>query len=120
MPPKPEYWILTKEQFTKFKSQINELGQKLLTNLQANGFTKITSWDDWLGVSVEMLKEDILTFVCFSLIRESPQEFRLILRSWNINNPSGTCVDLYEKIFNTIEEYESSFTDESKRIKSFL
>ena len=120
MPPKAEYWTLTKEQFDKTKAQISVLGERLLNNLQQEGFTKIKSSSDWLGLTVEKKSDDLLTFVAFSLNRESPLEFRLLLRKWNINNPLETCVDLYEKTFYSLEEFESSFSRELVIVKEVL
>ncbi len=120
MPPKAEYWVLTKEQFIEIKNKINDLGEKLLNNLQAEGFTKIKSSNDWLGLTVENKQNDLLTFVCFSVERESPMKFSLVLRKWDIKNPSETAVELYEKSFNTIDEFESLFNYEIKAIKRLL
>ena len=120
MPTKAEYWILTKEQFNEIKTQINELGENLLNNLQDVGFAKIKSSNDWLGLTVERRQGDLLTFVLFSLIRESPKEFGLVLRKWDIKNPSETCIDLYEKRFNHIQDFVFSFNDELTLIKEKL
>jgi hypothetical protein len=120
MPPKPEYWILSKEEINKIKAQVNEVGERLMENLKQDGFTKIKSLNDWLGLTVEKRENDLLTFVVFSLCRESPQEFQLVLRKWNVNNPSETCVDLYEKTYNSIEEFQISFNKELKEIKVLL
>jgi len=120
MTPKAEYWTLTNEQFKEIKTQINELGEKLLETLQQNGFTKIKSSNDWLGFTVEKSQGEILTFVGFSLYVESPQQFQLVLRKWNIKNPSETSVDLYEKKFAKIEEFESSFNEELMIIKNLF
>jgi hypothetical protein len=120
MPPKAEYWVLTKEQFNEIKTQINELGEKLLNNLQDVGFTKIKSSSDWLGLTVEKRQGDLLTFVLFSLVRELPQEFELVLRKWDIKNLPETCVDLYEKSFNSIQDFVRSLNDELTPIKGKL
>lgn len=117
MPPKAEYLILTKEQFIEIKARINELAEKLLSNLQQEGFSKIKSSDDWLGITVEKKEDDLLTFVAFSLYHESPMEFQLDLKKWNIKNPSGTVVQLYERTFNSIEEFESSFEQHIRVLK---
>lgn len=117
MPPKADYWVLTKEQFNEIKTQINELGEKLLNNLQDLGFTKIKSSNDWLGLTVEKRQGDLLTFVSFSLVRELPLEFELVLRKWDIKNPPGTCVDLYEKSFNNTQDFVFSFNDELTPIR---
>jgi hypothetical protein len=69
MPPKAEYWKLNKEQFNEIKTQINELGEKILDDLQEIGFTKIKSSTDWLGLTVEKRQGDLVTFVGFSLYR---------------------------------------------------
>jgi hypothetical protein len=120
MPPKAEYWILTKEQFNEIKTQINELGEKILDDLQGIGFTKIKSSSEWLGLTVEKRQGDLLTFVLFSLSRESPQEFQLVLRRWDIKNPPATCVDLYEKSFSHMQDFVLSFKDELTLIKEKL
>jgi hypothetical protein len=120
MPPKAEYWILSKEEFNQIKAQINEGGERLLGNLTQDGFAKIKSSNDWLGLTVEKKVNDLLIFVAFYLSRESPQEFELVLRKWNVNNPSQTCIDLYEKTYNSIEEIQISFNNEVKEIKRLL
>ena len=120
MPPKAEYWILSKEQFNEIKTQINEWGEKILDDLQGIGFTKIKSSNEWLGLTVEKRRGDLLIFVSFSLSRESPQEFQIVLRKWDIKNPSETCVDLYENSFSNIEDFVLSFSNELKLIKEKL
>ena len=120
MHPKAEYWRLTQEQFDKIKIQINELGEKLLDGLQQEGFTKIKSSSDWLGVTVEKKIDDLLTIAGFSLDRESPLEFRLVLRRWNVCDPTKTYIDIYEKKFHSIKEFESSFDNELQIIKEAL
>jgi|SRR5688572_22473851 len=120
MPPKPEYWVLTKEQFNEIKTEINELGAKLLDGLQGIGFAKIKSSNDWLGLTVEKRNGDLLTFVLFSLVREAPREFQLVLRRWDVKNPPETCVDLYERSFSNIRDFVLSFEDELILIKERL
>ena len=39
---------------------------------------------------------------------------------WKDSNPSDTYVELYDKTFNSIEEFESSFNDELQVIKGIL
>jgi hypothetical protein len=120
MPPKAEYWILSKEEFTTIKARINEVGDRLLENLKQDGFTKIKSSNDWLGLTVEKKENDLLTFVAFCLRRESPKEFQLFLRKWNVNNQSETCIDLYEKKYNSIDEFQASSDKDVKEIKDSL
>jgi hypothetical protein len=120
MPPKPEYWTLTKEQFNELKAKITETGEKILENLRQYGFTKLKSSNDWLGVTIEKRQIDILTFVGFSLVKESPREFSLILRSWDIKNPAETSVHFYEYSFDNIGSFESDFDSKMATIKKIL
>ena len=108
MPPKPEYWVLSPQQFHNLKSYIDSLGEKIFHRLKQHGFDKIESQRDWLGLTVNRNEDRLLTLVSFSLIRESPIEFELILRRWNKSEPSKTCVNFYRKSFNSIEEVENT------------
>ena len=109
MPPKAEYWSISNQQFKQLKDEINALGERLLENLQQYGFTKIKSSNDWLGVTVEKHNNNLLTFVCFSLNRETPLEFEITLRQWDVTNPSATKVDFYNKAFTEIGEFSANF-----------
>ena len=120
MAPKAEYWTLTSQQFNEIKSGINELGENLLNKLQQYGFTKIKSNNDWLGLTIEKKENDLLTFVSFSLEKETPQQFELLLRKWNVNNPPQTCSDLYRKYFARITDIETSIDTEVKMIAEKL
>ncbi len=80
MHPKPIHWTLTDDEFNAIKSQLNELGKMFLDNLRPNGFTKIKSREHWLSFRLEKLNEDVFIFIAFSLIKESPPEFELVVR----------------------------------------
>ena len=120
MPPKAEYWSISNQQFKQLKDEINALGERLLENLQQYGFTKIKSSNDWLGVTVEKHNNNLLTFVCFSLNRETPLEFEITLRQWDVTDPSKTKVDFYNKTFTEIGEFSVNFDTEFDAIKTKL
>ncbi|MBD0333819.1 MAG: hypothetical protein ICV66_14330 [Chitinophagaceae bacterium] len=116
MPPKPEYWTISEKQFKASKTRIDNLGQRLFESLNKYGFTKIESQADWLGLTINKRKEESLTFVSLSLYRETPLEFELVLRQWNVKNPSKTSKDIYRKTFHNIDEIESTYDLELKNI----
>src|SRR6266498_5887365 len=117
MPLSPKYWTLTDEQFHEIKTQLNELGKMFLDNLRENGFTKIKSRDHWLSFTIEKSNKDLFAFIAFSLIRESPPEFELILRKLDIKSSPEPFVELYEKKIVDIDEFKSSFDTELAMIK---
>ena len=83
MPPKPEYWIITEEQFNETKSQIEKLSKKMFDKLEPFGFNKIESYPEWLGVVIKKAESEVLTLVSFSLFSEKPLEFELLLKQWS-------------------------------------
>ena len=116
MPPKPEYWIITEEQFNETKSQIEKLSKKMFDKLEPFGFNKIESYPEWLGVVIKKAESEVLTLVSFSLFSEKPLEFELLLKQWSKKNPSETYIDIYRKCFNEIEQLERNFDGEMKSL----
>jgi hypothetical protein len=120
MPGRPEYWDVKPKEFRKLKTRMSFLVVKTFESLKSYGFTKIERDNDWLGYIVKRNKGDYLTFVSFSLIKETPRKFEHLFRQWEKTNPSETSKDLYIREFDSITDFENSLDEELEIIIKIL
>jgi hypothetical protein len=111
-----EYWILDAEKIKELTTSIQSLGAEILRNIielrldgkHPNSIWKLKTTRGWIGLSIEKVENNQRIIFWLSLNREEPIEFTAGLRYWDKNNPSETCVDLFENSYQELDSINIS------------